>query len=130
MALILTSVLVLNWGVISYRMQLSTSSANEYLSQYHYPSQATSIKDAGNSTLGFSSIYYINMKTRYDRLDAISIQSYLSGVTITEYPAAEQDAIHEKGLPPSKHPGSLSIGQVGCWRAHANVSISRPRFPS
>jgi hypothetical protein len=114
--------LILNWSVVTYGMQKSASSANDYLSRHRHPLDSTSIKDAGNSTLGFSSIFYVNMKTRYDRLDAISIQSFLSGVTITQYPAVEKETIHDKGLPPSKSPGYLNKGQIGCWRAHANVS--------
>jgi hypothetical protein len=76
---------------------------------------------AGNSTLGFDAIYFINMDTRYDRLDAASLQAYLSGIDITLSPGVSPDMMHDVGMPPTHEPGLLGGGQKGCWRAHANV---------
>ncbi|KHN98741.1 Glycosyl transferase, family 25 [Metarhizium album ARSEF 1941] len=76
---------------------------------------------AGNSTLGFSGIYFINMKRRYDRLDALSLQCFLSGLEAKEVPAIEPDMINDAGMPPSKSPNLVKIGEKGAWRAHANI---------
>lgn len=76
---------------------------------------------AGNRTLGFSSIYFINLAHRYDRLDAASLQAYLSGVDLVELSAVEPNQIKDVGMPPTHRQG-LKIGEKGCWRAHANVS--------
>ncbi|ODA83020.1 hypothetical protein RJ55_01529 [Drechmeria coniospora] len=84
---------------------------------------------AGNSTLGFHSIYYINMKNRYDRNDAMALQSWLSGVDLIEYPAVEPDMFKDVGMPPSRV--SLKEGEKGAWRAHANIwdEILRKKLP-
>jgi hypothetical protein len=86
-----------------------------------------SMAQAGNSTLGFHAIYYINMKARYDREDAMALQSYISGVDLTDYPAVEADMIDPVGMPPTHRPMMLKVGEKGCWRAHANVRLSRWR---
>ncbi|KGQ06602.1 hypothetical protein BBAD15_g8070 [Beauveria bassiana D1-5] len=75
----------------------------------------------GNSTLGFDAIYYINLPHRYDRLDALSLQSYLSDIDIVESLAVDGDTLRDDGLPPMKDLDSLSKGAKGCWRAHANI---------
>jgi hypothetical protein len=83
--------------------------------------QALSMDQAGNSTLGFHAIYYVNMKARYDREDAMALQAYISGLDIKDYPAVEADMIDPVGMPPTHRPGKLKTGEKGCWRAHANV---------
>jgi hypothetical protein len=77
---------------------------------------------AENRTLGFSSIKFINMPTRYDRLDSMTIQSYLAGIDFDIVPAVPVEQIKEVGMPPSSRP-VLSPGEKGCWRAHANVGV-------
>ncbi|KAK3328659.1 hypothetical protein B0T19DRAFT_196570 [Cercophora scortea] len=80
-----------------------------------------SIERAGNSTLGFHAIYYINMQARYDREDAMALQAYISGLDIQDFPAVEADMIDPIGMPPSHRPRKLKTGEKGCWRAHANI---------
>ncbi|KID82035.1 Glycosyl transferase, family 25 [Metarhizium guizhouense ARSEF 977] len=98
----------------------------------HYPPVVpTADNDAGNSTLGFSSIYFIYLPSRYDRLDAMSLQSYLSGVDLTEYPAVGPQLIKDVGMPPTRKPGKLRTSEQGCWRAHANIwsTMLRQKLP-
>ncbi|ODA78197.1 hypothetical protein RJ55_05577 [Drechmeria coniospora] len=85
---------------------------------------ARAVRAAGNSTLGFGSIRYINLRSRYDRLDAASIQAFLTGLRLTESRAVEPDMIRDVGMPPMHNPGYLKPGQKGCWRAHANIWAS------
>ena len=75
---------------------------------------------AGNSTLGFHSIKFINLKKRFDRRDTAILQAYLSGIDLEDYPGVEQSMADDQGMPPSStlH---LKVGEKGCWRAHANV---------
>lgn len=80
-------------------------------------------QNAGNATLGFHSIKYINMKARYDREDAMALQAYMSGLEIEDVPAVEADTIDPAGMPPTHRPGKLRTGEKGCWRAHANVGF-------
>ncbi|KHN94071.1 uncharacterized protein MAM_08080 [Metarhizium album ARSEF 1941] len=98
----------------------------------NYPPGITLLdNDAGNSTLGFSSIYLVYIAGRYDRLDAMALQSYLSGVDLTEYAAVGPELIKDVGMPPTRKPGKLRKGEKGCWRAHANVwsATLRHRLP-
>lgn len=95
--------------------------------EHHPPVVPTADNDAGNSTLGFSSIYFIYLPSRYDRLDAMSLQSYLSGVDLTEYPAVGPQLIKDVGMPPTRKPGKLRTSEQGCWRAHANVGHHDPK---
>jgi hypothetical protein len=84
--------------------------------------EARSMEAAGNATLGFSSIRFINMKHRFDRLDAARLQAYVSGLIFEEYPAVEPDQILSTGMPPTSSPSRLQTSEKGCYRAHANVS--------
>ncbi|EFY93161.1 hypothetical protein J3458_009281 [Metarhizium acridum] len=102
----------------------STSASLSALEEQRRPSgqaAGASRRDAGNSTLGFSGIYFINMKKRYDRLDALALQCFLSGVEVKQVPAVEPDMMSDAGMPPSKSPGSVKVGERGAWRAHANI---------
>ncbi|TLS29838.1 hypothetical protein PpBr36_01856 [Pyricularia pennisetigena] len=76
---------------------------------------------ASNSTLGLHSIQFLNLPHRHDRFDAAAIQSLLSGVDLTNFPAVTYDDLKDQGLPPTSRPGQLKKGEIGCWRAHANV---------
>ncbi|KAK7179483.1 hypothetical protein PSPO01_14495 [Paraphaeosphaeria sporulosa] len=76
---------------------------------------------AGNRTLGFHSIKFINIPTRFDRLDAVRLQAYLSGLDVTEQPAVLPSELNPVGMPPSSNPQDLKPGEKGCWRAHANI---------
>ncbi|KAG8422428.1 hypothetical protein J3459_010406 [Metarhizium acridum] len=51
----------------------------------------------------------------------MSLQSYLSGVNLTEFPAVGPQFIKDVGMPPSQKPGKLHTGEQGGWRAHANI---------
>lgn len=86
--------------------------------------EALSMANAGNSTLGFHSIKFVNMKTRYDRGDAATLQAYLSGIDLEDFPAVEKDMISDVGMPPTSRPGRVHVPEQGCWRAHANVRPS------
>jgi len=85
------------------------------------PAMERSMERASNSTLGFHKIYYINMKARFDREDSMAIQSYLTGLNITDFPAVEPDDIDPVGFPPTHRPMKIRVGERGCWRAHANI---------
>ncbi|KAK2601757.1 hypothetical protein QQS21_004641 [Conoideocrella luteorostrata] len=81
----------------------------------------SALEAAGNSTLGFSSIQFVNLRNRFDRLDAVTLQAYLSGLDIIEVPGVEAKDIQNVGMPPTHRPSVLRDGEKGCWRAHANI---------
>ncbi|TLD07063.1 hypothetical protein PgNI_10262 [Pyricularia grisea] len=80
------------------------------------------LEAASNRTLGLDSIVFLNLPHRHDRYDAMAIQSHLSGIDVTRFPAVDvADVQNDKGMPPTSKPGELKDGEKGCWRAHANV---------
>ncbi|EGX97185.1 Glycosyl transferase, family 25 [Cordyceps militaris CM01] len=75
---------------------------------------------AGNATLGFASVQFINLPLRFDRLDAATLQAWLSGVDITEVKGVGAAEIIDVGMPP-EHLTRVKKTEKGCWRAHANI---------
>ncbi|CAI4212677.1 unnamed protein product [Parascedosporium putredinis] len=75
---------------------------------------ALSVAAAGNATLGFSKILMINMEQRWDKLDAATIQAYVSGLQIDMFKAVdgkrEITDMGSVGMPPASG-GNLSGGQ-------------------
>lgn len=86
--------------------------------------ESLSLTAAGNATLGFHKILMINMKQRWDKMDAATLQAYVSGLKIEQYTAVdgkkEISDVGGVGLPPSSG-GNLGGGQAACYRSHANV---------
>ncbi|KAH8885074.1 hypothetical protein GQ53DRAFT_797307 [Thozetella sp. PMI_491] len=79
------------------------------------------MKAAGNRTLGFHSIRFINMPKRYDRSDAMALQAYLAGVDVEEYRGVTTDDFSELGMPPTSNLNFVKPGEKGATRAHANI---------
>lgn len=78
---------------------------------------------ATNRTLGIESIQFINMDYRYDRLDALAIQCYLSDIEVQPILGFPKDKAGSEvvGFPPTSNPSRLGPPEVATWRAHANV---------
>lgn len=78
---------------------------------------------AGNSTLGFDHIAYINMKHSFDRNDAIRMQCEISGLEMERMVGVTPDDINPngKGLPPSSADKELLGGEKACIRSHAEL---------
>ncbi|EHA56278.1 hypothetical protein MGG_13711 [Pyricularia oryzae 70-15] len=86
------------------------------------PTTTSAVFDAAsNRTLGVDKIAFINLPHRHDRFDAIALQSHLSGIQITHFPAVDVSTLRSSGLPPTENPTRLKDTERGCWRAHANV---------
>ncbi len=52
------------------------------------------------------------------------LQAYLTGLDLTLFPSVKPDDIREAGLPPMAADSRVNISEIGCWSAHANVSIA------
>ncbi|KAK1699833.1 hypothetical protein BDP55DRAFT_689865 [Colletotrichum godetiae] len=89
-------------------------------------------KVTNNSTFGFPKIFFINISTRFDLLDAATIQAFLSGVQFEVFPAVEANMIKDRGMPPTHDKDRLRGAEKGCWRAHANIwsHMLREELPS
>uniref|UniRef100_A0A060TE94 ARAD1D50028p n=1 Tax=Blastobotrys adeninivorans TaxID=409370 RepID=A0A060TE94_BLAAD len=82
---------------------------------------------AGNETLGFHKIAYINLPHRFDYDDSMRITSTVSNVTVEKSNAVDGSILESgKGLPPSSFAGdsshvALRPGELACFRSHANL---------
>ncbi|KAJ1975854.1 hypothetical protein H4R35_002959 [Dimargaris xerosporica] len=65
-------------------------------------------------------VYIINLKSRTDRRDLMSILMQYAGLDVEFFPGTTPDML---GLVPGKEqrPKSLSGAQLACWRSHMNV---------
>ncbi|ODQ64137.1 hypothetical protein NADFUDRAFT_47413 [Nadsonia fulvescens var. elongata DSM 6958] len=77
-------------------------------------------QSAGNSTLGFQRIEVINLPHRYDREDAILMQSVASDIEYEIFPGVYAKDLQESGLPPVSK-AMEDEGPKACLRAHANI---------
>jgi hypothetical protein len=72
-----------------------------------------------NSTLNFQQIFAINLPSRLDRKDLLTLMATYSNLSITIVPGVR--SLAENALPPPKTPGSLRMEEYAVWRAHANI---------
>ncbi|KAJ1972527.1 hypothetical protein H4R35_004627, partial [Dimargaris xerosporica] len=65
-------------------------------------------------------VYIINLKSRTDRRDLMSILMQYAGLDVEFFPGTTPDTL---GFVPGKEqrPESLSGAQLACWRSHMNV---------
>lgn len=78
---------------------------------------------AGNATLGFQSIRYINLPKMFDKADALRMQSAAAGLNTVQFDAVGIDSIQEngKGLPPSSADKELKPAEKACLRSHVEL---------
>ncbi|TLD20685.1 hypothetical protein PspLS_08631 [Pyricularia sp. CBS 133598] len=74
-----------------------------------------------NSTLGFQKILVINLPSRTDRRDAISLAAALTNFTVEYIPGIDGSEVQERVLPADSRDKHIKKGNVGSWRAHINV---------
>lgn len=67
----------------------------------------------------FQKIFVINLPSRTDHRDSMSLAAALSDIDI-EYIDGVTEVL-EKTLPPGGKETNLSKGSLGAWRAHVNV---------
>lgn len=75
-----------------------------------------------NASLGFSKIFFVGPKTRFDFDDAIWLQSSSSQITMEKYNSITTKDLEKstKGLPPSSSKFD-SLANAAHYRSHANV---------
>jgi len=75
--------------------------------------------NVANSTLNFQQIFAINLPSRLDRKDILTVMATYSNISITIVPGVK--SVAENALPPPRTPGSLRPEEYSVWRAHANL---------
>lgn len=98
---------------------LSLSSKDCYSTNY----LTDSPKPRANSTLGFEKILYMNVATRYDLDDAMTLQSAISGIDITKVDAIPLADLGKQGMPPTSSNDNVfaNLGVVSCFATHAKL---------
>ncbi|KAL8998075.1 MAG: hypothetical protein Q9188_006172 [Gyalolechia gomerana] len=83
--------------------------------------------DVRNATLGFESVFVLNLPERHDKLDAFSVAASLTGFTHHVIQGIKGQDVVNKSLPslemanpPKSEQGRNNI--IGCWRAHLNFA--------
>src|SRR5215471_16442610 len=76
-------------------------------------------ENVANSTLNFQQIFAINLPSRLDRRDLLTVMATYTNITVTIVPGVV--SLAENSLPPPRTPGSLRMEEYAVWRAHANV---------
>ncbi|KAL1836113.1 hypothetical protein VTJ49DRAFT_5558 [Mycothermus thermophilus] len=75
-----------------------------------------------NSTLGFQHIFAINLPSRTDRRDVLTLAAALTGLNISFMDGVAGADVPDSVLPGNgKRPMGLTVGNKGSWRAHMNV---------
>ncbi|KAH8902360.1 hypothetical protein BR93DRAFT_887437 [Coniochaeta sp. PMI_546] len=77
--------------------------------------------DILNETLGFQKVFVINLPSRSDRRDAMTLASALTGIKFGWIDGVAGDQVLEKVLPPDSIDKNISKGNRGSWRVHMNV---------
>jgi len=72
-----------------------------------------------NETLNFEKIFAINLPSRLDRKDHLTLMSRYANLSITIVPGVK--SVAENALPAPRMPGTVRPEEYGVWRAHANV---------
>jgi hypothetical protein len=75
--------------------------------------------ETANSTLNFQKIFAINLPSRLDRRDILTLMAKYSNLSVTIVPGVR--SLAENILPPPRRPGALRMEEYAVWRAHANV---------
>jgi hypothetical protein len=68
----------------------------------------------------FAKILVINLPSRTDRRDSMSLSATLSDLQMEYVDGVAGDDVFEKVLPPSNKK-TMAKGNVGSWRAHMNA---------
>jgi hypothetical protein len=76
-------------------------------------------ENVANSTLNFQQIFAINLPSRLDRRDLLTVMATYTNITVTIVPGVP--SMEGNSLPPPRIPGSLRMEEYAVWRAHANV---------
>jgi hypothetical protein len=92
--------------------ETDTTARADVSSVYRRPQQA-------NETLNFQKVFAINLPSRLDRKDLLTVMAKYTNLTITIVPGVS--SVAENSLPPPRTPGSLRPEEYRVWRAHANV---------
>jgi hypothetical protein len=74
------------------------------------------------SLLQFQKIFVINLPTRTDLRDTVSLAAAFTGLDVEFVDGVIGSEISQKALPNGAIAANLSYGGLGNWRAHMNIA--------
>ncbi|CAF9941069.1 MAG: hypothetical protein ALECFALPRED_008980 [Alectoria fallacina] len=92
----------------------------------------SSLADLKNTSLGFEKIFVLNMPSRTDKLDAMTLAASVTGFDFDVLEGVQGESIPKKALSGKWESRPGIEGVVGCWRGHMNFAkeIVRGRLSS
>ncbi|KAF2206424.1 glycosyltransferase family 25 protein [Cercospora zeae-maydis SCOH1-5] len=103
----------------SARLQSAQAAVSNRLTSITAGKPYDLLDDIANATLGFQSIFVINLASRTDRKDAGTLAAALTGLDVEFVQAVR--TVDEKAQPPGWREAKLNGGGAGAWRSHMNV---------
>ncbi|KAF2099445.1 hypothetical protein NA57DRAFT_55413 [Rhizodiscina lignyota] len=79
------------------------------------------LRDVYNETLGFEKIFVINLPSRTDYHDALTLAAAGTGLKLDWIDAVKGEDVDERVLPPGGIQTNLVAGKRGCWRSHLDA---------
>jgi GR25 family glycosyltransferase involved in LPS biosynthesis len=80
------------------------------------------LDDVYNNTFGFQKVFVVNLASRTDRRDGMTLQAALSNVDIEFVEGPDGKTIVDKAIPKTSEHNRPSDGILGSWRAHMNAA--------
>ena len=99
-----------------------------------------SFSNIENSTLGFQKIFTLNLPSRSDRRDTMTLMASVTGIDLEFMPGVGRHGVVERAIPDDvgyslevssmelisllpidERPVNLSKAELGAWRGHMNV---------
>lgn len=93
----------------------SSSSSNEQARE------AAHVAAIHNATLGFETVFVVNLPERADKRDALSLVSALTDIKLTWTNALRGTSVPDKALPLGVDRQGWRDGGIGSWRSQMNV---------
>lgn len=105
---------------------ITSSALNHFfsLSTNDYGNDIVNASDPrANSTLGFGRAVYINVETRWDLDDAITLQSAISEIDVEKFNAIPVEELGPEAMPLTSHVSNMYeyMGLVSCYATHAKL---------
>ncbi|KXX80346.1 Procollagen galactosyltransferase 1-B [Madurella mycetomatis] len=113
------SVAVLIAFIITLFLWFKYSRSSSVSSWHYLVTSSKASPEILNATLGFQSIFTINLPSRTDRRDAVTLAAALSGLDITWIDGVASADVPDKVLPGGST--TMKGGNRGSWRAHMNA---------
>ncbi|KAF2494769.1 hypothetical protein BU16DRAFT_573109 [Lophium mytilinum] len=120
--LAIVGIVALSLFLLYFRRELSSAS-NELPYLSGAVAQSGFLEHVQNRTLGFQKIVVLNLPSRTDHKDAVSLAAALSNIQLDWIDGVKGADVLDKVLPPGDYQNPPD-GVKGCWRAHMKALLT------